>query len=91
MPRSVLRSALGSFGSAMAVSLLVYALLDHAHGQVGNFDVCRRSDVPPDDFGCSEGWSRAHCAFACLINDSLCSQSFCAAFALSAADNESWW
>jgi hypothetical protein len=91
MPRRVLRSALGSLGSALAVQKSAYVLLGCAHVPVRNFDMCRRSDVPPDDFGCSEGWSRAHCAFACLINASLCSQSFCAAFALSAADNESWW
>jgi hypothetical protein len=64
-----------------SVSLHIYS-----HGSCGNF-----SDVPPDDFGCAEGWSRAHCCFAWLINDSLCSQSFCAAFALSAALNDSWW
>jgi hypothetical protein len=57
-----------------------------SHGFCRNF-----SDVPPDAFGCAEGWSCAHCCFACLINDSLCSQSFCAAFALSAALNDSWW
>jgi hypothetical protein len=48
-------------------------------------------NVPPDDFGCSEGCDFAHSCFACLINDSLRSHSFFSRLALSRAVNDSWW
>jgi hypothetical protein len=85
MPRSVLRSALGSLGSALAAAELAQRSTPCA------VPVWRLRNAPPDDFGCSEGCDFAHSCFACLINDSLCSHSFFSTAILSRADSDSWW
>jgi hypothetical protein len=85
IPRRVFKSALGSFGSALAISLSALRSR-HISAPIG-----ANVDVPPDDFCCTSGCDFAHSAFACLINDSLCSHSFFEALALSRALKLSWW
>ena len=84
IPRIVFKSALGSWGSALAVESISKLLLSRVwRGGV--------EKVPPD---AALGWSWecvfAHSALACLINDSLLLYAFCSACAFSRADIDNW-